>query len=123
MRSWIRSWKLFRTSLLLIVFLLCGTAYSGEEETKTVVEDALERAGGDLILAADLLAEDVVLLVGEVEQLEHDGKIKDNTIIVLEEHLDIVEPGFLKRITDSTLFKVTLFVVGVEVGRRMVVVK
>lgn len=90
---------------------------------ETVVADALERAGGDIVLAADLLARDVVSMAGEVELLEADVSMRDNSISILQQHVDIVEPSFLEKLTNSTIFKITLFVLGVELGRRMVLVK
>ena len=121
MKSLRKNWKLLSLSLLLTGSLLSGNVFAGDVET--VVTDALERAGGDITLAADLLARDVVLLVGEVEVLSADVSMRDNSISILQEHVDIVEPSFLEKLTNSTIFKITLFVVGVELGRRMVIVK
>lgn len=88
-----------------------------------MIEDALKRAGGDITLAADLLAADVVMLTGEVEVLGRDMQVCENSVAALKEYNEIVEPSFLEKLTGSTIFKVGLFIVGVEVGRRMVLVK
>lgn len=106
---------------MLIAMLTCGTASATDESA--VIEDALKRAGGDTGLAMELLARDVVLFSGEVILLENDIEHRDNTILGLREYKEAVEPSFLKKLSDSTVFKVGLFILGVEVGRQMVLVK
>ena len=90
---------------------------------EAVVEAALDRANGDLELALKYLGEDVVLFSGEVIVLERDVQIANNTVAVLQEYKEAVEPGFLEKLSNSTVFKVTLFVGGVWLGREMVKVQ
>jgi hypothetical protein len=113
-----QSWRQNVAVVLLIVFVCSGTVLAQEDGTSDLLQDYLDRAGGDVSVALELAVRDNVWLVGNSENLEHDLAYEAAKIKRLEDDLDSVEPTFLEKIGNSTVFKVALmfgaFKLGVE---------
>lgn len=92
-------------------------------ESEQLVEDYVARANGNTELALDMMARDIILFTNDGIAMEHTIKVQEGTISVLKEREEAKRPGILERLSNSTVFKIGLFVGGVYLGREMVQVR
>ena len=109
-------------SLLLIgSLLLCfEPIHAG---TNGIVDDALARAENDTTMALQLLAGDLLTLADDNAYLTRDLYVATSHVQLLETREKLTDPPWWEKVSNSSIVKVGLFLVGVEVGRRMVLVK
>lgn len=81
-----------------------------------VYESYMLKGGGDTEVALDLATKDLLLMADDQALLEHDVATRDARIKRLEADLEVVEPDFLEKLGNSTVFKIGLVVLGMKLG-------
>ena len=94
-----------------------------EDEVTILLQDRMALASGDPMVAIYNVVEENLELAGDAIYLERDLAVARGWGEMLEKQLALADPPWWEKVWDHDLMKVVLFVLGVELGRRFVVVK
>lgn len=99
----------------MVVFLLHSPVLASDD-AEQLSEYYLDQANGDYEEALRLISADLALMTFDVEMLEHSNEILHNSVDVLKRTIEYKEPSWTEKLTNSSFFKIVLFVGGVWLG-------